>query len=125
MADHGEVEYATATGNDYAEHDATFHGFMKFVEVGIFTIAAILVGLALIGVKDAIGLGVVIIVAASIAAVVGLVSGSGWKQARAWCQRRWVRRWISASSQSHQREMECGVGSAGCGVADAVLSFEF
>jgi hypothetical protein len=79
MADHGEVEYATATGNDYAEHDATFHGFMKFVEVGIFTIAAILVGLALIGVKDAIGLGVVIIVAASIAAVVGLVSGSGWK----------------------------------------------
>ena len=66
MADHGEVEYATATGNDYAEHDATFHGFMRFVEVGIFTIATILVGLALIGVKEAIGLGVVIVVAESI-----------------------------------------------------------
>jgi hypothetical protein len=79
MADHGEVEYATATGNDYAEHDATFHGFMRFVEVGIFTISTILVGLALIGVKEAIGLGVVIVVAASIAGVVGLVSGSGWK----------------------------------------------
>jgi len=79
MADHGEVEYATATGNDYAEHDATFHGFMRFVEVGIFTISTILVGLALIGVKEAIGLGVVIVVAGSIAGVVGLVSGSGWK----------------------------------------------
>jgi hypothetical protein len=79
MADHGEVEYATATGNDYAEHDATFHGFMKFVEVGVFTIASILVGLGLIGVKDAIGLGVVIIVAASIAAIIGVFSGAGWK----------------------------------------------
>jgi hypothetical protein len=37
------------------------------------------VGLALIGVKDAIGLGVVIVVAASIAGVIGLISGSGWK----------------------------------------------
>ena len=24
MADHGEVEYATADGNDYAEHEATY-----------------------------------------------------------------------------------------------------
>ena len=27
MADHGEVEYATATGNDYAEHEATYECF--------------------------------------------------------------------------------------------------
>jgi len=79
MADHGEVEYATATGNDYAEHDSTYHSFTTLVEVGIFTIAAILVGLALIGVKDAVALGVVIVVAAGIAGVIGLLSGAGWK----------------------------------------------
>ena len=29
MADHGEVEYATADGNDYAEHEGTYHLFMR------------------------------------------------------------------------------------------------
>jgi hypothetical protein len=79
MADHGEVEYATATGNDYAEHDSTYHSFVRLVEVGIFAIAAILVGLALIGVKGAVALGVVIVVAAGIAGVIGLLSEVGWK----------------------------------------------
>lgn len=79
MADHGEVEYAAATGNDYAEHDSTYHSFVKSVEVGIFTIATILVGLALIGVKGAVALGVVVIIAAGIAAVIGLLSEVGYK----------------------------------------------
>ena len=34
MADHGEVEYATATGNDYAEHEATYEGFVHLAYVG-------------------------------------------------------------------------------------------
>jgi hypothetical protein len=79
MADHGEVEYATATGNDYVEHDSTYRSFMKFVEVGIATVASILVGLGLIGVKDAVGVGVVILLAASVAGAIGLFSGAGWK----------------------------------------------
>ena len=28
MADHGEVEYATADGNDYAEHESTYVMFI-------------------------------------------------------------------------------------------------
>ncbi len=28
MADHGEVEYATADGNDYLEHEGTYERFL-------------------------------------------------------------------------------------------------
>lgn len=46
MAGHGEVEYATATGNDYAEHEATYLGFLKLVKWSVGTIALILVLMA-------------------------------------------------------------------------------
>jgi Bacterial aa3 type cytochrome c oxidase subunit IV len=46
MADHGEVEYATATGNDYAEHEATYHFFLKLVKWNLITIVIILVLMA-------------------------------------------------------------------------------
>jgi len=44
MADHGEVEYATATGNDYAEHEATYHLFIKFTKwtVGFLVVLLVL-----------------------------------------------------------------------------------
>ncbi len=32
MADHGEVEYATAEGNDYAAHEQTYENFIKIGE---------------------------------------------------------------------------------------------
>jgi aa3 type cytochrome c oxidase subunit IV len=32
MADHGEVEYATADGNDYAEHEATYEMFISMTK---------------------------------------------------------------------------------------------
>ena len=32
MADHGEVEYATADGNDYVEHEATYHLFLTLTK---------------------------------------------------------------------------------------------
>ena len=32
MADHGEVEYATADGNDYAEHVGTYHTFLTLTK---------------------------------------------------------------------------------------------
>jgi hypothetical protein len=32
MADHGEVEYATADGNDYAEHEGTYHMFLTLTK---------------------------------------------------------------------------------------------
>ena len=37
MADHAEVEYATATGNDYAAHEQTYHGFITLVKVSVIT----------------------------------------------------------------------------------------
>ena len=32
MADHGEVEYATADGNDYAEHESTYEMFLTLTK---------------------------------------------------------------------------------------------
>ena len=32
MADHGEVEYATADGNDYAEHESTYGMFIALTK---------------------------------------------------------------------------------------------
>jgi len=42
MADHGEVEYATATGNDLAAHEQTYHSFITLVKV-IMTIVVVIV----------------------------------------------------------------------------------
>ena len=46
MADHGEVEYATATGNDYAEHEATYLFFLQLTKWGIVTVVIILILMA-------------------------------------------------------------------------------
>ena len=46
MADHGEVEYAAATGNDYAEHEATYRMFLRLVKWTIAAIVIILIGMA-------------------------------------------------------------------------------
>jgi len=44
MADHGEVEYATATGNDLATHEQTYRSFVTLVKVctGIVVLIVIL-----------------------------------------------------------------------------------
>jgi len=41
VADHSEVAYTTADGNDYAAHEATYEGFLKPVKYG--TIAVIII----------------------------------------------------------------------------------
>jgi hypothetical protein len=46
MADHAEVEYATATGNDYAEHEATYKFFLSLTKWGLGFIIALLVLMA-------------------------------------------------------------------------------
>jgi hypothetical protein len=40
VADHGEVAYTTADGNDYQAHEATYLGFLALVKYG--TIAVII-----------------------------------------------------------------------------------
>lgn len=46
MAEHGELEYATATGNDYPAHEHTYRSFVTLVKVGIVVVAAIVILLA-------------------------------------------------------------------------------
>jgi len=46
MADHGDVEYATATGNDYAVHVRTYESFITLVKVTIAVVTVIVILLA-------------------------------------------------------------------------------
>jgi hypothetical protein len=46
MADHGEVEYATATGNDYPAHEQTYHNFITLVKVIMAIVVIIVIGMA-------------------------------------------------------------------------------
>ncbi len=46
MADHAEVEYSTATGNDYPAHEQTYRTFISLTKVMIAIIVAIVVLMA-------------------------------------------------------------------------------
>jgi Bacterial aa3 type cytochrome c oxidase subunit IV len=46
MADHGEVQYATATGNDYPAHEQTYRNFITLVKVLLSVVVIIVIGLA-------------------------------------------------------------------------------
>jgi hypothetical protein len=46
MADHGEVQYATATGNDYPAHEQTYRNFVTLVKVLLSVVVIIIIGLA-------------------------------------------------------------------------------
>jgi hypothetical protein len=76
MADHGEVEYATATGNDYNEHEGTYEYFLHLTFVGIANVITTLIGLTLGGVLGHWLAGGFMIVLATIATLQGLISGS-------------------------------------------------
>jgi hypothetical protein len=79
MADHGEVQYATGAGDDYPQHEATYRGFVQLVEVAVVTLAVVLISLVLIGVKPAVTLGVILLIAVHVAALVGLLTGLSWR----------------------------------------------
>jgi hypothetical protein len=42
MADHNEVAYTTADGNDYPAHEQTYEGFIKLVKFGTIAVVIIL-----------------------------------------------------------------------------------
>jgi hypothetical protein len=46
MADHSEVAYTTADGNDYVAHEQTYEGFIMLVKYGSITVAIILILMA-------------------------------------------------------------------------------
>jgi len=47
MADHGEIAYSTAEGNDYAAHEQTYEGFIKLVKYGTGSVVLILILMAI------------------------------------------------------------------------------
>jgi hypothetical protein len=47
MAEHNEVAYTTADGNDYEAHEQTYEGFIKLVKYGTATVAIILALMAI------------------------------------------------------------------------------
>jgi hypothetical protein len=76
MADHGEVEYATAEGNDLPAHEAGYQSFTQFTVIGTVFVVTILVGLAIGGVLGHWLLLGAVIIAGAIAAVVSAWTGS-------------------------------------------------
>jgi hypothetical protein len=75
MADHGTVEYATATGNDYPAHEQSYERFVHFTFVGIIHAINVLLGLAVGGVMGHWLVALAIFVIAVVGAIPGFVSG--------------------------------------------------
>lgn len=46
MADHSELAYSTADGNDYEAHEATYEGFIMLVKYGTSAIIILLILMA-------------------------------------------------------------------------------
>jgi len=76
MADHGTVEYSTATGNDYPAHENTYERFVHFTFVGIIYVITLLFGLATGGVMGHWFLAATIFVIGLLGAIPGLLSGA-------------------------------------------------
>ena len=76
MADHGEVQYATAAGNDMAAHEAGFSQFVQATFVGSAAVINILFGLAIGGVLGHWLPAAAILVAAVVAAGISAWTGS-------------------------------------------------
>ncbi|HVI30409.1 aa3-type cytochrome c oxidase subunit IV [Hansschlegelia sp.] len=76
MAEHA-VEYATATGNDYAEHERTYTAFLKIAKVFTAHLVVILIALAIGGVKGDWALCGFGIVMAIVAGVIGAMTPKG------------------------------------------------
>jgi hypothetical protein len=76
MADHGEVQYATADGNDLAAHEAGYGQFIQATFIGTTMVINILIGLAIGGAIGHWLPAATILVAAVIAAGISAWTGS-------------------------------------------------
>jgi hypothetical protein len=47
MADHNEVAYTTADGNDYPAHEGMYETFLTLVKWGSIVVVAIVAGMAI------------------------------------------------------------------------------
>src|SRR5215472_9225084 len=76
MADHGEVEYATAQGNDLPAHVAMYDRFVHWIVVGGAHVVNIVLGLAIGAVAGHWLVAFAIFVVATIVAAHGLLTGT-------------------------------------------------
>lgn len=47
MDNHGQVQYATARGNDYVGHEQTYHAFLTLTRTAVAMIAGIVILMAI------------------------------------------------------------------------------
>lgn len=77
MADHGPVEYATATGNDLPAHESTYENFLLLAFVGSALVVCIAIGLAIGGTTGRWGIALpIIFLFAPLVAIHGLATGA-------------------------------------------------
>jgi uncharacterized membrane protein YccC len=76
MADHGTIEYSTATGNDYPAHESSYQRFVHFTTVGILYVITVLFGLSTGGVMGHWFMAAAIFVIGPAGAVPAALSGS-------------------------------------------------
>jgi hypothetical protein len=48
MAEHAAVEFGTATGNDYAQHERTYHAFLKLTKYCTIAVVILLIFLTVV-----------------------------------------------------------------------------
>jgi hypothetical protein len=76
MADHGTVEYATATGNDLPAHEGTYENFVHMAFIGTLHVINVVIGLAIGAVAGHWGVAACVIVLATGIALRGFMSGA-------------------------------------------------
>jgi hypothetical protein len=76
MSDHGEVQYATAAGNDLPAHEASYEAFLQGTFVLTAAVVNVVLGLTIGGVLGHWLPGVVIIVFGIIAGAITAWTGS-------------------------------------------------
>lgn len=76
MAEHGELEYATAEGNDLPAHEQTYVNFVHFSVIGVLHVINVMIGLAVGGVAGHWGMASGIFIIATVAAAINLYTGN-------------------------------------------------
>jgi hypothetical protein len=76
MADHGQVEYATAAGNDLPAHESTYKNFVLLAFVGGCHVVSIVIALAMIGTTTHWLAAMGLMIVASFVAIHGLATGA-------------------------------------------------
>jgi hypothetical protein len=76
MADHGEVQYTTADGNDYIEHEGTYLRFLDLAFSLSMYVIAIVIALAIIGATHSAWIGVGVLLIATFLVIPALATGS-------------------------------------------------